>query len=78
MSKRNIFPGSTLPFVWILDGGIFNTPVSEAITNKLSVVIRYRAGLNPFRSKIAHTLSPSDAITNAGPSQGSIIDAWYS
>ena len=57
----------------IFSSGIETMPVSEPANNKLSDVIEYLKGLNPFLSvaAIAHLLSVAQIA--AGPSQGSMV-----
>ena len=54
------------------------TPVSEPITTRSSSVTQYREGRSPLRSSEPPTKRPSVNTIDAGPSQGSIIVAWYS
>ena len=55
-----------------------STPVSDAIITRSSFVTQYREGLNPFLSSVAPIILPSVNEIDAGPSHGSIKQAWYS
>ena len=48
------------------------TPTSEAMMTKPSLVSTYLEGLRPFLSSMAPTISPSEKVNKAGPSQGSM------
>ncbi len=54
------------------------TPASEAITTNPSFVTVYRDGRSPLRSSTAPMQRPSVNAIDAGPSQGSIRNEWYS
>ena len=68
-----ISPGPNLPLVKIFFSLSSIIPVSEPANNKLSLVIAYLKGLNPFLSFAAITHSLSVPAIAAGPSQGSIV-----
>ena len=53
-----------------------STPTSLASTTSPSSVTQYRAGRRPLRSSTAPTTVPSVKAMAAGPSQGSISEAW--
>ena len=57
-------------------GAMSSTPTSLASTTSPSSVTQYRAGRRPLRSSTAPTTVPSVKHTAAGPSQGSIKEAW--
>jgi hypothetical protein len=57
-------------------GSRSRTPTSEAITTRPSSVTQIRDGRRPLRSSTAPTTVPSEKHTEAGPSHGSISDAW--
>ena len=57
----------------MFSSGIFIIPDSEPAKNKLSDVIAYLNGLNPFLSIEAKTHLASVAQIAAGPSHGSIV-----
>ena len=71
-STRNILPGRNLDLYATLAAGISNTPVSDAITNRLSLVTVYLNGRRPLRSNTAPRVCPSVKVIIAGPSHGSI------
>ena len=77
VSMRNIRPGSNRPFstTWLV--GTSTTPTSLAITTRSSLVTQYRLGRRPLRSRTAPITVPSVKAIEAGPSQGSMTDAWY-
>ena len=60
-----------------VDGSRSSTPASEAITTRPSSVTQIRDGRRPLRSSTAPTMVPSVNVIDAGPSHGSISDAWY-
>ncbi len=78
MSTRNIRPGCNRPRSTTFSGGIGSTPASEASTTVSSVVSHHRPGRSPLRSSTAPSTVPSVNVTQAGPSHGSISDAWNS
>ena len=59
-----------------LDGSMSSTPTSLASTTSPSLLTQYRAGRRPLRSRTAPTTVPSEKAMAAGPSQGSISEAW--
>ena len=76
VSTRNIFPGCSRPLRTIWSAGMSSTPASEPSTTNPSAVIQNRPGRSPLRSKTAPITVPSVKLTLAGPSQGSISEAW--
>ena len=60
----------------MFSAGISRTPTSEAKTTRPSFVTQNREGRSPLRSSTAPTWWPSVKVTQAGPSHGSISDAW--
>ena len=78
VSTRNIRPGCNRPRSTTFSGGIGSTPASEASTTVSSVVSHQRPGRSPLRSSTAPSTVPSVNVTQAGPSHGSISDAWNS
>ena len=68
-----ISPGPNLPLATIFFSLSLIMPVSEPANKKLSFVIVYLSGLNPFLSFAAITHSLSVPAIAAGPSQGSIV-----
>ena len=78
MSTRNIRPGCSRIRRTTLDGSMSSTPTSEAITTRPSSVTQIRDGRRPLRSSTAPTTVPSVNVIDAGPSHGSIKEAWYS
>ena len=78
MSTRNIRPGCSRPRSTIFSGGIGSTPASLASTTVSSLVSHQRPGRRPLRSSTAPSTVPSVKVTQAGPSHGSISDAWNS
>ena len=76
VSIRSILPGSSLPFATISADGTSRTPLSLARMIRSSIVRHHRPGRNPLRSNTAPTTVPSVNVTQAGPSHGSIRDAW--
>ena len=78
MSIRNIRPGCSRPRSSTFSGGIGSTPASEASTTVSSVVSHQRPGRSPLRSSTAPSTVPSVKVTQAGPSHGSISEAWNS
>ncbi|OUZ01349.1 hypothetical protein B0172_04574 [Mycobacterium avium subsp. paratuberculosis] len=77
MSTRNIRPGCNRIRRTTVAGSRSNTPASDAITTKPSSVTQIREGRKPFRSSTAPITVPSVKVIDAGPSQGSINEAWY-
>ena len=61
----------------LLRAGTSRTPTSLASTTSPSSVTQYRAGRRPLRSRTAPMTVPSVKATAAGPSHGSISEAWY-
>ena len=53
-----------------------STPTSLAITTRPSAVTQYRLGRRPLRSSTAPITVPSVKAIEAGPSHGSIRQAW--
>ena len=60
----------------ILDWSMSTTPTSLASTTKPSSVTQKRPGRRPLRSSTAPITVPSVKHTHAGPSHGSISEAW--
>ena len=52
------------------------TPTSEAMITRSSLVTQYREGRRPLRSRTAPMTVPSVKAIEAGPSQGSMSEAW--
>jgi len=75
ISTTNILPGCKRPFSRIKEGSTGNTPVSDAIITLSSFVTQYLEGRKPFLSNVAPIIFPSVKEIEAGPSQGSIIQA---
>ena len=50
---------------------------SLAMITLLSFVMQYLEGLKPFLSSVAPIIFPSVKEIEAGPSHGSIMEAWY-
>ena len=69
-------PGCSLPLRTMRSGAMSSTPTSLANTTRSSSVTQYRAGRSPLRSSTAPTTVPSVKHTAAGPSQGSMSEAW--
>ncbi len=69
-------PGSSRPFATISADGTSRTPLSLARMIRSSMVRHQRPGRNPLRSNTAPTTVPSVNVTQAGPSHGSIREAW--
>ncbi len=69
-------PGFMRPFSITFAGSMSSTPASEANTTSPSSVTQYRPGRRPLRSRTAPIRLPSVNVTEAGPSQGSIIEEW--
>lgn len=59
-----------------LAGSRSSTPASDAITTKPSSVTQIREGRKPLRSSTAPMIVPSVKVIDAGPSHGSISEAW--
>ena len=78
VSTRNIRPGCSRIRRTTFDGSRSSTPASEAITTSPSSVTQMRDGRRPLRSSTAPTMVPSVNVIEAGPSHGSISEAWYS
>ncbi len=76
VSTRNTLPGCNLPLRTIRDGSMSSTPTSLASTTRPSMVTQNRPGRRPFLSSTAPASVPSVNAISAGPSQGSIKDAW--
>ena len=76
VSARKIRPGCSLPFLITVAGSMSSTPTSLASTTRPSLVTQYRPGRSPFRSSTAPIMVPSVNAISAGPSHGSISDAW--
>lgn len=47
------------------------------MTTRPSLVTQMRDGRRPLRSSTAPTMVPSVKVIDAGPSHGSINEAWY-
>lgn len=62
----------------MLLGSMSSTPVSDAMTSRLSFVTVYLKGRSPFRSSTAPRVCPSLNVMSAGPSHGSMIPPWNS
>ena len=77
VSTRNIRPGCSRILFTTVEGSRSSTPASEAITTRPSLVTQMRDGRRPLRSSTAPITVPSVKDTDAGPSHGSISDAWY-
>ena len=75
-STKNIFPGCNLPRFITFAGSTGSAPDSEAITMVSSLVTQYLEGRSPFLSRVAPITFPSVKEIEAGPSQGSITQAW--
>ena len=78
VSTRNIRPGCSRIRRTTVDGSRSSTPASDAITTRPSSVTQIRDGRRPLRSSTAPTMVPSVNVIDAGPSHGSINEAWYS
>ena len=76
VSIRNILPGWSRPLATISADGTSSTPLSLARMTRSSMVRHQRPGRNPLRSNTAPTSVPSVNVTQAGPSHGSIREAW--
>ena len=76
VSIRNILPGCSRPLATISADGTSSTPLSLARMTRSSMVRHQRPGRNPLRSNTAPTSVPSVKVTQAGPSHGSISEAW--
>ena len=76
VSARKIRPGCSRPFLMTEAGSMSSTPTSLASTTRPSSVTQYRPGRSPLRSSTAPITVPSVNATQAGPSQGSISEAW--
>ena len=76
VSTRNIVPGDTRPLRTILRSPTSTTPTSEAKTTRPSSVTQNRPGRSPLRSSRDPTCTPSVKATAAGPSHGSMKEAW--
>ena len=71
---------------WVTDGdvvvmasevGVIDIDPSEARTTRPSSVTQYLPGRRPLRSSTAPMSVPSVNVSAAGPSHGSIREAWY-
>ena len=69
-------PGCSRPLATISADGTSSTPLSLARMMRSSMVRHQRPGRNPLRSNTAPTSVPSVNVTQAGPSHGSISEAW--
>ena len=76
VSTRNIRPGRNRPLASTCDGSISRTPASLASTTRSSAVRHQRPGRSPLRSSTAPMTAPSVNVTQAGPSHGSMSEAW--
>ena len=76
VSARKIRPGCSLPLRTTVAGSMSSTPTSLASTTSPSLVTQYRPGRRPLRSSTAPITVPSVNATQAGPSHGSISEAW--
>ena len=77
VSTRKILPGCSLPFLTTRAGSTSTTPVSLAMITRSSSVTQKRLGRRPLRSSTAPMTVPSVNAIDAGPSHGSMSDAWY-
>lgn len=76
VSTRNMRPGCSRIRRTTLAGSRSSTPASDAITTKPSSVTQIREGRKPLRSSTAPMIVPSVKVIDAGPSHGSISEAW--
>ena len=76
VSMSSILPGCRRPLATIWPDGTSSTPASLARMSRSSTVRHQRPGRKPLRSNTAPTTVPSVKVTQAGPSQGSIREAW--
>jgi hypothetical protein len=78
VSTRNMRPGLKAA----LDPDLFGRELDDARLAaddaSPSVVTRYRQGRRPLRSSVPPISRPSVKTMAAGPSHGSMIEAWYS
>ena len=76
VSARKMRPGWSLPLRTTRSGSMSSTPTSLASTTSPSLVTQYRPGRSPLRSSTAPMTVPSVNAISAGPSHGSISEAW--
>ncbi len=69
-------PGWSRPFFTTRAWSTSITPTSDAMITRSSSVTQYRLGRRPLRSRTAPMTVPSVKATDAGPSHGSISEAW--
>jgi hypothetical protein len=76
-STHSISPGPSRPRLIFPCPSTGTAPASEQQTTSPSSVRCQRNGRSPLRSSAAPTRRPSLNTTPAGPSHGSLSEAWY-